>query len=271
MANTPQQPVSRKRKRTRDDAVATMPLRRSRRVAYWETFRFNDLPPELRNMIYSMLLRDEKWREVCGKLSAEAKALSQVSRAVRTQSLSIYFAENNFDSGNVVYWSTHDEAQKEVSKTEKWLAFFGNLAAPHIHALPILEGNIFTIGRHTVFFNNMTHKQFPLSGGPTKLKPPIVFAHGDEWFEEYRTLLLARIAKERERFHWTRASDTPARDLGTPLPSILAVARLRPHAKAGYRVETLRLLLTGLQKMVEPPIAQAAPRLTAAALLSHLR
>jgi hypothetical protein len=270
MAKTPQQSNSRKRKRAQDDAVAAMPLRRSRRVAYRETFRFNDLPPELRNMIYSMALRDGQWREVCGKLSAAAKAFSQISRTVRTESLSIYFAENNFDTGNLIYWSTPDEAQQEISKTEKWLAFFGKLAAPHIHALPILHGNMITVRRHTIFFHNMRHKQFPPSGGPVKLGTPIVLDHGDDFFEEYRALVLARVAKEGERFYWARASDTPTQDLGSTHSDILAVARLRPHGDIGYKVETLRLLLIGVQQMVEPHITQDAPRLTAAALLSHL-
>lgn len=51
MAKTPHQPIPRKRKRAHDDAVATMPLRRSRRVAFRDSFRFNDLPQELRDEV----------------------------------------------------------------------------------------------------------------------------------------------------------------------------------------------------------------------------
>ena len=89
MAKTSHQPSSRKRKRTQDDAVAARPLRRSRRVAYREIFRLNDLPPELRNVIYSMVLRSETSLELTGNLSPTAKALSQVSRAVRIESLGV--------------------------------------------------------------------------------------------------------------------------------------------------------------------------------------
>jgi hypothetical protein len=94
----------------------------------------------------------------------------------------------------------------------------------------------------------MRHKQFPPSGGPVKLGTPIVLDHGDDFFEEYRALVLARVAKEGERFYWARASDTPTQDLGSTHLDILAVARLRPHGDIGYKVETLRLLLTGVQR-----------------------
>ena len=104
MAKTPQQPVSRKRKRTQHDAVAARPLRRSRRVAYREIFRLNDLPPELRNVIYSMVLRSETSLELTGNLSPTAKALSQVSRAVRIESLGVYFSENDFHAYLSRWW-----------------------------------------------------------------------------------------------------------------------------------------------------------------------
>jgi hypothetical protein len=54
MAKIPRQPRS--RKRLHNTGIAAMPLRRSRRIAYKEPFRFSDLPSELRNAIYSMVL-----------------------------------------------------------------------------------------------------------------------------------------------------------------------------------------------------------------------
>jgi hypothetical protein len=111
MAKTPHQPSSRKRKRAQDDDVVSMPLRRSRRVAFRDSFRFNDLPQELRDEIYSMALRNKVSRhltgkslELTGKMTAEARALSQVSRSVRAESMSIYYSENTFYAHLRYHW-----------------------------------------------------------------------------------------------------------------------------------------------------------------------
>lgn len=81
MAKTPHQPSSRKRKRAKDDDLAAAPLRRSRRVAFRDSFRFNDLPQELRDEIYGMALRNEVSHYIygttlplAGKMIPEAKA-----------------------------------------------------------------------------------------------------------------------------------------------------------------------------------------------------
>lgn len=102
---------------------ARQPLRRSARIIQKSPFRFEELPPEIRNLIYSSLLSNSpskypsvfatweerrhvyrgrhnetretldiefKWPLI---LSGTAKALSQVSRAIRHESMGIYFVD----------------------------------------------------------------------------------------------------------------------------------------------------------------------------------
>jgi hypothetical protein len=145
MAKTTLQPSSRKRKRNQDDTIAA-PLRRSRRVAFRDSFRFNDLAPELRNAIYSMALRSEdSLLELTGKLSATARALSQVSRSVRTESLGIYFSENDFFAYFSKRWNVHGRARDtrylgDIPQTEGWAGLFGRLAAPRLRSLQLQLG-----------------------------------------------------------------------------------------------------------------------------------
>jgi len=149
MARTPQQPSSRKRKRAQYDDVAARPLRRSRRVAYREVFRLNDLPPELRNMIYSIAVRSEDSLELTGNLSPIAKALSQVSRAVRVESLGIYFSENDFHAYLSRYYAHRDLYYRSgIPQTEDWMILFGELATPRIRSLQLRLG-------HNVFVRNI--------------------------------------------------------------------------------------------------------------------
>lgn len=83
MATTSTRPSSSKRKRNQETDAAAMPLYRSRRVAFRDPFRFNDLAPELRNEIYSMALRNEVSRclrgtslPLTGKMTAPGLSLS---------------------------------------------------------------------------------------------------------------------------------------------------------------------------------------------------
>lgn len=126
---------TRSRKRHRNTGIAALPLRRSVRIAHRTIFRFNDLAPELRNAIYSLVLGTNNAIQLTRRLPATAKALSQVSRIIRAESLSTYYSVNSF---KVVlhYWSP-DEAQRAVSCIEEWHDLFGNLAARHVRTLSV--------------------------------------------------------------------------------------------------------------------------------------
>jgi hypothetical protein len=154
MAKTPPQSSSRKRKRAQDDAVAAAPLRRSRRVVFRDSFRFNDLPQELRDVIYGMALVDdgEGGLELTDKLPETAKALSQVSRAVRAESMGIYYSENAFQGTFRCQWMRQRPpvgrvypvrsvlrqfVVAEVDGIEEWNNLFGGLGAPHLRALKL--------------------------------------------------------------------------------------------------------------------------------------
>jgi len=141
MATQLHQRSTRKRKRNKDDApgpAAAPPLHRSRRIAHRTIFRFNDLAPELRNEIYMMAMRVavEGSLYLIGKLPATVKSLSQVSRTVRSEALSLYYPENTFRvtrrSGELV-----SSLRKGSLNIEKWVGLFGSFAAPHIRSLCI--------------------------------------------------------------------------------------------------------------------------------------
>lgn len=243
---------TRARKRLRDTGIAAMPLRRSRRIANRKPFRFNDLPPEIRNAIYSMVLQASDFVQLTGDLEATAKALSQVSRTVRYESLGIYYSVNYFVD-TIFYWDTLRQAQEKVSRNKRWVALFGKHAAPHMDALLIRTGNIVTVGTRTGFLT-MENKHRIVGGR-------LLIPHGEEFFDEYRALALARIIRQRKDFYWTLAPDESG---------FLAFAEFLPHSKIDYRVETLRLLLTGLQQVV-PSASPSAPYLEAADILAYLK
>ena len=133
MAKLPHQPRSRKRRQ--NPPVAATSLRRSVRIAHRTIFRFNDLAPELRNAVYTLVLESDDELKLVDKLPPSARALSQVSRIIRAESLSTYYSVNSF---KVVlhYWSP-DEAQRAVSCIEEWHDLFGNLAARHVRTLSV--------------------------------------------------------------------------------------------------------------------------------------
>jgi hypothetical protein len=144
MAKTPHQQSTRKRKRAQDDAVAAMPVRRSRRVAFRDSFRFNDLPQELRDEVYGMALRNEvshertgKSLELTGKMTPEARALSQVSRSVRMESMNVYYSENIFHVHLGPYWCRGELTRarywvEKITLIEEWAFIFGELVAPRL-------------------------------------------------------------------------------------------------------------------------------------------
>ena len=244
MAKMPQ--PSRSRKRLQHTGIAATPLRRSRRIAHRTIFRFNDLPPELRNTIYSISLRPDDGRSIAlvKDLPATAKALSQVSRTVRTESLSVFYSENEFTE-LFRYWDDPNAAQQEVSHIEKWFAVFGKLAAPHLR--------IIIIG----------HLRILLEGGETYLissDKVVKLTHDNKYLRELRASCLARIARQCHhfhRFHLDRLGYFP-------------IGCFEARGKLRLRPEALRLLLTGLQ-LVAPCATLSDPSLIAAALLSQLK
>jgi hypothetical protein len=236
---------SRSRKRLQDTGIAATSLRRSRRIAHRTIFRFNDLPPELRNAIYSMSLRYNDGRAIAlvADLPATAKALSQVSRTVRTESLSVFYSENGFIE-YFRYWDDPNAAQQEVSHIGKWFAVFGKLAAPHLRISIIGHPRILLEGCETWLMSS--GKQVELT-------------HDGEYLRKLRAACLARIARQCHHFHRVhldRLDDFPIGVFGAS-----GLLRLRPEA--------LRLLLIGLQ-LVAPCATLFGPSLIAAALLSKL-
>jgi hypothetical protein len=244
MAKTPQQPSSRKRKRTQDDAVAATPLRRSRRVAFRDPFRLADLPPELRDMIYTLVLRNEVLRgfagntiAVTGKLTAEARALSQVSRAVRAESVSIYYSVNTFyahlaqDFDSTGGWRALHWA-RTVSRIERWSNVFGELVAPRLPSLCI----------YLVAYQRV---------------PPVCYTGFINFKEPLQPLTW--IGNGLLGFEMAEACKTELEGF--------ALTVLRPQGKVVRSVTTLRLLLLGLQVIMEQYSARKANELPATALL----
>lgn len=120
-------------------AIAMTPPRRTTQIAP-QVFPFADLPPELRNRIYSLTLQCDLepngfFRLVDGPRAA-AKTLSQVSRAIRTESMGIYYSENIFLLEPwCAYW-IHGQAALEYRKTiREWASIWGKIAAPHLRTI----------------------------------------------------------------------------------------------------------------------------------------
>jgi hypothetical protein len=253
MAKIPRPSLSRKRLQ-QSDFTAT-PVRRSRRIALREPFRFNDLPPELRNAVYSLVSNSDVMLNLIDKLPAPAKALSQVSCSVRAESLSVHYSVNRF-TVNHLEWTTIREAQQEVSRIEKWFTLFGKLAAPHIRSLAIIHACIATMLELTFFHVSQDTLQVPR------------IPHWDAFFDEYRASFLARISRHSNHFHWGRdmLDDMP---LAKTYKKVSPVGIVRSRGKLRLKPEALQLLLTGLQ-LVLPFTTQSDPSLIAAALLEQL-
>jgi hypothetical protein len=247
MAKIPRPPRS--RKRLHHSGIPVTPLRRSRRIAFKEPFRFNDLPPELRNAVYSLIVESDIALMLTDKLPATAQALSQVSRSIRAESLSMFFSANYF-TAKLSYWSTAREAQQEVSRIEQWSAVFGELVARHIRALLILHLCILTLGGGT---------HFSVS---SDIRSVDRFTHWDAFFDEYRAAFRARIARQTNHFRWTRdmVDEMDKAEKVYPVGAFCSIGKLR------LKPDALQLLLTGLQ-LVIPDTTQSN---LSAMLLSQL-
>lgn len=115
-------------------SIAATPLRNSRRMTYTRTFRFNDLTPELRDMIYTFALQDEddSVLELISQLPATAKALRQVSRAVGAESLAVYYSKNSFVVDfDCAYTGLGDDGYS----INGWISVFGGFAVHHLRSI----------------------------------------------------------------------------------------------------------------------------------------
>jgi len=242
MAKTSHQPILRKRKRARDDDVAAMPLRRSRRVAFRDSFLFNDLPQELRDEIYGMALRNKVSRHLTGKpleltdkMTAEARALSQVSRSVRAESMSIYYSENTFYAYLGYRWNamgSHRAATwtQALSRVEQWCIIFGELVAPR---LPSLRLDLAKMPWHTYQTASVDFK--------ISIQPLAWNTHQEPGYERS--------------------------DAFEPELEAFALAVLRPKGKIIRTATSLRLFLLGVQVITEQYSQRRAEEMPATALL----
>lgn len=120
-----------------------------RKVEHW---REN---PEDRDVIASMILKDFRKEHVDwiviprhGVLSGTAKALSQVSRSVRSEATDVYFFMYNFmclleatPCGIPYSCEAIDHAVYDTCDVESWIKAWGTLTAPHVRRL--------TLGAHS--------------------------------------------------------------------------------------------------------------------------
>jgi hypothetical protein len=253
MAKIPRSPP-RSRKRLQHTNIAATPLRRSRRIAFREPFRFNDLPPELRNSIYCLVTESDDVRYLTDKLPATAKALSQVCRSIRAESLSTHFSVNRFTVKHL-YWATTREAQQEVARIDKWFALFGELAARHTRALTILHMCIFTMSNSTLFsISANIHRVGKLP-------------HWNDFFDEYRAAFLARVRRHSNHSDW----GCDELDNIEKCEKVFPVGVMRSRGELRLTPQTLQLLLRGLHLVIPVPNdTQSDSSLISAALLSQL-
>lgn len=83
-------------------------------------------------------------------MSETAHALRQVSRATRSESMGIFYAQDTFDA---IAWRDRLVA-KRVDIAKKWTAVFGQLAPPRVRSLRIAG-----LGYFLRIFSGMTHRQ----------------------------------------------------------------------------------------------------------------
>lgn len=108
------------------------PLRRSRWVIEQKPFRFFDLSPELRNVIYAMVISTDhaiKMRKKRTKGHGQLRALTQASHALRHESMGLFYALNTF--------STHLYWQDECRSFMEWLQSLNHLAMASIKNLKL--------------------------------------------------------------------------------------------------------------------------------------
>jgi hypothetical protein len=105
-------------------------------MTYTKTFRFNDLTPELRDMIYTFALQDKNNSrlELIRQLPSTTKALRQVSRAVGAASLAVYYSKNSFD---VEVDCAYTGCGHDSYNINDWISVFGDFAVHHLRSIRI--------------------------------------------------------------------------------------------------------------------------------------
>lgn len=148
MAEVQPQPPARTRKKP--TTIATTPFRHHPRIPRQKPFRFMDLAPELRNNIYTLALQQSTDKPLqLIEMPKVALSLAQVSRAVRAESLGIFYSENTFallfsyfspyigGPQGWAYW--RGIVRANVKRMSRWASTWGELAAPHLRSLSILR------------------------------------------------------------------------------------------------------------------------------------
>lgn len=129
------------KRRSKNPTKPAFPPRRSARIIKRKPFRFADLPPELRNRVYKYALQQDTGTDgfipLTSGLIGAARALSQVSRIVRAESMGLFYAHNTFGI-DMNYLRrlvcSHASAWRQL---KTWANTWGELAAPHIRSITI--------------------------------------------------------------------------------------------------------------------------------------
>lgn len=115
------------------------PSHRSAHTIQRSTFRLQDLPPEIRNIVYALAMEEGKELRLVRGLTGTAKALSQVSRSIRADATRIFFSENSFVV--IVGIAIGPEGYKaDLLRVGKWAETWSPLALPYIRSLKLTCG-----------------------------------------------------------------------------------------------------------------------------------
>jgi hypothetical protein len=115
----------------------SLPLRRSARIIQRAPFRFSDLPPELRDWILALAVEENQPLRLIAGLSGAAKALSQVSRAIRVDAARMFFAGHTFHV-IIGYHPRYVHCANDAVRMVAWVKTWGLLASTNIRSLRLL-------------------------------------------------------------------------------------------------------------------------------------
>jgi len=151
-------------------SIPTIPRCSSRPMTCTKTFRFSDLIPELRDLIYTFVLQDanKSLLKLVSDLPPTAKALRQVSRAVGAEYLAVYYFKNSFTLDNDCRYMTEDE----LGEINRWISVFGGFAVHHLRSIRINLGPNDMHGNEAITIN-LTNAVRPVTWDETY--------HSDNW------------------------------------------------------------------------------------------